>query len=272
MACKVVCISCTTGASGEEVGKLVAERLGFAYADEEVVARAAARGGIDAGSVADEESRKSRAARVLEALALTGDLGLVAGVPLRAGNDEVTWSGDPRSDPRNDRAHGCAGKRRDRRARRITRPARQIGCPACPRHRVPGCPSHEGGRVRRPRPERRGPSREGVRRGTTRLPSALLRPQGRVADAVRPRPEHGCLVERPGRPAHRIRRVERPEFSEQRTPEVIPAVAGESRAALPVVDQKARRRGAWLSTRAGGRAVSRRKALAAGRRRQLSAG
>ena len=57
--------------------KLVAERLGFAYADEEVVARAAARGGIDAGSVADEESRKSRAARVLEALALTGDLGLV---------------------------------------------------------------------------------------------------------------------------------------------------------------------------------------------------
>ena len=90
MACKVVCISCTTGASGEEVGKLVAERLGFAYADEEVVARAAARGGIDAGSVADEESRKSRAARVLEALALTGDLGLVAGVPLRAGNDEVS--------------------------------------------------------------------------------------------------------------------------------------------------------------------------------------
>jgi len=89
MACKVVCISCTTGASGEEIGKLVAERLGFTYADEEVVARAAARGGIDAGSVADEERRKSRAARVLEALALTGDLGLAAGVPLRAGNDEV---------------------------------------------------------------------------------------------------------------------------------------------------------------------------------------
>ena len=89
MACKVVCISCTTGASGEEIGKLVAERLGFTYADEEVVARAAARGGIDAGSVADEESRKSRAARVLDALALTGDLGLVAGVSPRAGNDEV---------------------------------------------------------------------------------------------------------------------------------------------------------------------------------------
>jgi hypothetical protein len=89
MGCKVVCISCTTGASGEEIGKLVAERLGFTYANEEVVARAAARGGIDAGSVADEESRKSRAARVLDALALTGDLGLVAGVSPRAGHDEV---------------------------------------------------------------------------------------------------------------------------------------------------------------------------------------
>jgi cytidylate kinase len=90
MACKVVCISCATGAGGEEVGKLVAERLRFTYADEEVVARAAARGAIHAGSVADEEIRKSRAARVLEALALTGDAGLVAGVPLRAGTDELS--------------------------------------------------------------------------------------------------------------------------------------------------------------------------------------
>jgi Cytidylate kinase-like family len=92
MSCKVVCISCTTGANGEEVGKLVAERLGFTYADEEVVAHAAERGGIDAGSVADEESRKSRAARVLEALALTGDIGLGAAVPLRTGSDELGGS------------------------------------------------------------------------------------------------------------------------------------------------------------------------------------
>jgi cytidylate kinase len=75
VACKVVCISCASGAGGEEIGKLVAERLGFTCTDEEVVARAAARGGIDAGSVADEEKRKSRAARVLQALALSGDAG-----------------------------------------------------------------------------------------------------------------------------------------------------------------------------------------------------
>ncbi|HEY7693832.1 MAG TPA: cytidylate kinase-like family protein [Gaiellaceae bacterium] len=90
MACKVVCISCASGAGGEEIGKLVAERLGFTCTDEEVVARAAARGGIDAGSVADEEKRRSRAARVLQALALSGDAGLATGVPLYVGDDEPT--------------------------------------------------------------------------------------------------------------------------------------------------------------------------------------
>ena len=57
MPCRVVCISHATGAGGEEVGKLVAERLGFLYVDEDIVAGAAARGGIDPGEVADEERR-----------------------------------------------------------------------------------------------------------------------------------------------------------------------------------------------------------------------
>jgi cytidylate kinase len=68
----VVCISHATGAGGEEVGRRVAERLGFQYADEEIVAQAAATGGIGAGAVADEERRQSRVARVFEALALSG--------------------------------------------------------------------------------------------------------------------------------------------------------------------------------------------------------
>jgi cytidylate kinase len=84
----VVCISRAMGAGGEEVGRRVAERLGFKFADEEIVADAAARGGIDAGSVADEEERKSRATRVLEALALSGDIGLAGGVPLSAGDTQ----------------------------------------------------------------------------------------------------------------------------------------------------------------------------------------
>jgi len=68
----VVCISHAAGAGGEEVGRLVAERLGFLYVDEEIVARAAAKGGVDAADVADEERRKSLAARALNAIAQGG--------------------------------------------------------------------------------------------------------------------------------------------------------------------------------------------------------
>ena len=72
MACTVVCISHAAGAGGEEVGRLVAERLGFLYVNEEIVARAAAKGGVDAADVADEERRKSLAARALNAIAQGG--------------------------------------------------------------------------------------------------------------------------------------------------------------------------------------------------------
>jgi cytidylate kinase len=69
MACSVVCISHATGAGGEEVGRLVAQDLGFLYVDHEIVARAAAQGGIHPAEVADEERRKSLAVRMLEGLA-----------------------------------------------------------------------------------------------------------------------------------------------------------------------------------------------------------
>ena len=72
MARTVVCISHAAGAGGEEVGRLVAERLGFLYVNEEIVARAAAKGGLDAADVADEERRKSLAARALNAIAQGG--------------------------------------------------------------------------------------------------------------------------------------------------------------------------------------------------------
>lgn len=72
MACSVVCVSHTTGSGGDEVGKLLAERLGYLYVDEDIVARAAAVGGLEPGEVADEERRKSYATRVLETLAEGG--------------------------------------------------------------------------------------------------------------------------------------------------------------------------------------------------------
>lgn len=72
MACNVVCVSHTTGSGGDEVGKRVAEQLGYLYVDEEIVARAAAQGGLEPGEIADEERRKSYARRVLETLAEGG--------------------------------------------------------------------------------------------------------------------------------------------------------------------------------------------------------
>ena len=69
MTCRVVCISHATGAGGEDVGRLVAEGLAFLYVDDDIVARAAARGRITPAEVADEERRRSIAGRLLEALA-----------------------------------------------------------------------------------------------------------------------------------------------------------------------------------------------------------
>jgi len=66
----VVCISHATGSGGNQVGRLVAERLGLSYVDEELVARAASKGGVEAGEIADEERRKSRLARVLDEMSL----------------------------------------------------------------------------------------------------------------------------------------------------------------------------------------------------------
>lgn len=82
----VICISHASGAGGEEVGRLVAARLGFRFVDEEIVLRAAERGGIDPERVAGEEQRKSLFAGLLDYLA-EGD---ATGVVPPAGADAVS--------------------------------------------------------------------------------------------------------------------------------------------------------------------------------------
>ena len=69
---RVVCISHATGAGGEEVGRLVADELGFLYVDDEIVARAAAKAGVGADEVADAERRRSLIVRALDAIAQGG--------------------------------------------------------------------------------------------------------------------------------------------------------------------------------------------------------
>jgi cytidylate kinase len=75
--CSVICISHATGSGGDEVGRLVAERLSFLHVDEQIVASAAARGGISPADVADEERRKSLAARILASIS-EGGAGTIA--------------------------------------------------------------------------------------------------------------------------------------------------------------------------------------------------
>jgi cytidylate kinase len=87
----LVCISRDVGAGGETVGRLVAERLGLRYVDEEVITRAAERGGVDEDQLADAEQRKSRIRRVIEMLADTGAVTSTPGVEpssVRAAREE----------------------------------------------------------------------------------------------------------------------------------------------------------------------------------------
>jgi cytidylate kinase len=63
---RVVCISRDVAAGGETVGRAVAQSLGFRYVDEEIVASAADKLGVPVDLVADVETRKSLAWRLLE--------------------------------------------------------------------------------------------------------------------------------------------------------------------------------------------------------------
>jgi cytidylate kinase len=78
----VVCVSHTTGSGGDEIGKQVADRLGYLYVDEEIVARAAAEGGFEPRDVADEERRKSFVRRTLEVLAEGRGDGVMLSAPV----------------------------------------------------------------------------------------------------------------------------------------------------------------------------------------------
>ena len=120
MAASVICISRALGAGGEDVARLVSERLGFVYVDEEIIARAAERSGIDHEIVADEERRKSLIASLLSAMA-------DGGAALRDTSDRrnLDYALERRRavvHPRRDRGSGGQGQRGDRRACRLTRP------------------------------------------------------------------------------------------------------------------------------------------------------
>jgi hypothetical protein len=76
-------VSHATASGGEEIGKQVAEKLGYLYVDEEIVVGAAAEG-LEPRDIADEERRKSFATRFLNVLAESGGDAWTLGTPVAA--------------------------------------------------------------------------------------------------------------------------------------------------------------------------------------------
>jgi len=71
MTCAVVTISRTLAAGGEEIGFAAAMELGFRYADEEIIVRAAETAGVSPQTVAAIEHTPGLITRILEAMART---------------------------------------------------------------------------------------------------------------------------------------------------------------------------------------------------------
>jgi cytidylate kinase len=71
----VICISHATGAGGTDLGRLVAEKLGFRLVDEEIVTRAAENQNVSVNDLADVERRKSMLSRILREVAAGAAMG-----------------------------------------------------------------------------------------------------------------------------------------------------------------------------------------------------
>ena len=69
MDCRVICVSRSLGARGEEVARLLAKSLGFRYVDDEIVSRAAEKAGVSPEMVEKAERTPPLVVRILEAMA-----------------------------------------------------------------------------------------------------------------------------------------------------------------------------------------------------------
>ena len=76
MGFRVVCISRTTAAGGEDVGQAVAQGLGFRYVDEQIIRLAARQAQVDPALVAKAEHRQPLLQRLMEKM--PGSAGIVA--------------------------------------------------------------------------------------------------------------------------------------------------------------------------------------------------
>jgi len=71
----VICVSHATGAGGTNLGRLIADKLGFRLIDEEIVTRAAESQDVNVEDLADVERRKSLLSRILSEVARGAAMG-----------------------------------------------------------------------------------------------------------------------------------------------------------------------------------------------------
>ncbi len=89
MDCRVIGISRSLGAGGEEVARLVADRLGFRLVDDEIIARAAEKAGVTPTSMEKVERSPSLIERILKYMGTTPvEAGFGAYVPPAVGASE----------------------------------------------------------------------------------------------------------------------------------------------------------------------------------------
>lgn len=72
MSRRVICISRVLGAGGHEVGRKVADKLGYQLVDEEIVQRAAESSGVSVADLTDSERRMKVMDRLTRNLAASG--------------------------------------------------------------------------------------------------------------------------------------------------------------------------------------------------------
>ena len=68
MTIRVVTIAMTTGAHADQVGRLVAEHLGWSYVSDEIIDKAAKQAGVSPQEVAEVEHSQSLISRIISAI------------------------------------------------------------------------------------------------------------------------------------------------------------------------------------------------------------
>lgn len=86
MTRSVIGIARSLGAGGEEAGRIVAEKLGYRYVDDEIIDRAAERAGVSRDTITKAERPPGLLSRIIDGLAASGaneaTVAFLAGAPV----------------------------------------------------------------------------------------------------------------------------------------------------------------------------------------------